>query len=171
MKHSILFVDDEKSILSSMTRLFRKEDYNILTASSGEEGLKILEENEISLVVSDHMMPGMRGVDFLSKAKELSPDTIRIMLTGYADLEATMAAINKGEVHRFITKPWNDKELLFTVKQSLDYRTLLLENVILTKAVRKQRATLKNLEEQYPGITDVKKDEYGAVIIEDLLFS
>lgn len=171
MKHSILFVDDEKSILSSMTRLFRKEDYNILTASSGEEGLKILEENEISLVVSDHMMPGMRGVDFLSKAKELSPDTIRIMLTGYADLEATMAAINKGEVHRFITKPWNDKELLFTVKQSLDYRTLLLENVILTKAVRKQRATLKTLEEQYPGITDVKKDEYGAVIIEDLLFS
>ena len=99
MKHTILFVDDEENILSALVRLFRKEDYEIVTAISGMDGMKIIEEREIPLVISDHRMPGMTGVDFLAKVKEISPDTIRIMLTGYADLEAAIAAINKGEVY------------------------------------------------------------------------
>ena len=138
MQHSILFVDDEQNILNSLVRLLRNEDYKVLTALSGTEGLKVIEENDISLVVSDYMMPGMTGVDFLIKVKEMSPDTIRIMLTGRADLEATINAINKGEVYRFINKPWDDDELLLMIKQSLENRDLALNLIDPGKTVNKQ---------------------------------
>lgn len=170
MRPAILFVDDEENILSALVRLFRKEDYEVLTAISGIEGLKILESRDISLVISDHRMPGMTGVEFLSRVKEVSPNTIRIMLTGYADLEAAIAAINKGEVYRFISKPWNDEELKLTVRQSLDYRDLVLKNRTLTRMVKKQYDVLKSLENNYPGISDVTRSEDGSIIVdEDIL--
>lgn len=170
MRPTILFVDDEENILNALVRLFRKEDYEVFTATSGAAGLKILEEKDISLILSDHRMPGMTGVDFLSRAKEISPNSIRIMLTGYADLEASIAAINKGEVYRFISKPWNDEELKLTVKQSLDYRDLVLKNRSLTRMVKKQYDVLKSLENNYPGISDVTRSEDGSIIVdEDLL--
>jgi len=167
MKPTILFVDDEENILSSLVRLFRKEDYDLLTATGGEEGLKIVESREISLVISDHMMPGMTGVDFLTRVKDISPDTIRIMLTGYADLEAAISAINKGEVYRFISKPWNDEELKLTVRQSLDYRDLVLKNRSLTRTVKKQYEVLKGLEKDYPGISSVSRSEDGTIVIDE----
>lgn len=170
MRPAVLFVDDEENILSALVRLFRKEDYEVLTAISGIEGLKILESRDISLVISDHRMPGMTGVEFLSRVKEVSPNTIRIMLTGYADLEAAIAAINKGEVYRFISKPWNDEELKLTVRQSLDYRDLVLKNRTLTRMVKKQYDVLKSLENNYPGISDVTRSEDGSIIVdEDIL--
>jgi len=167
MKPTILFVDDEENILSSLVRLFRKEDYDLLTATGGEEGLKIVESRDISLVISDHMMPGMTGVDFLTRVKDISPDTIRIMLTGYADLEAAISAINKGEVYRFISKPWNDEELKLTVRQSLDYRDLVLKNRSLTRTVKKQYEVLKGLEKDYPGISSVSRSEDGTIVIDE----
>lgn len=167
MRPAILFVDDEENILSALTRLFRKEDYEILTATSGMDGLKIIEGKDISLVISDHRMPGMTGVDFLARVKETSPDTVRIMLTGYADLEAAMAAINKGEVYRFITKPWNDEELKLTVRQSLEYRDLVLKNRSLTRTVKKQYDILKTLERDYPGISSVTRSDDGSIVIDE----
>lgn len=167
MKPKILFVDDEENILNSLVRLFRKEDYEILTATSGAGGLKIAEANNIDLVISDHRMPEMTGVDFLARMKEISPDTMRIMLTGYADLEAAIAAINKGEVYRFISKPWNDEELKLTVRQTLEYRNLVLKNRDLTKTVRKQYELLKGLEKEFPGISEIKRDEDGSIIIDE----
>jgi len=167
MKQTVLLVDDEKSILSSLARLFRNEDFEIFTATSGAEGIEIVEEKDISLIISDHRMPEMTGVEFLSRAKDISPDSIRIMLTGYADLEASIAAINKGEVYRFITKPWNDEELLLTVKQALEYRDLKLTNRHLTKTVQKQSRLLKKLEDHYPGISKVSRSSDGAIIIDD----
>lgn len=167
MKPVILFVDDEENILSSLVRLFRKEDYDLLTATSGADGIKIVESKDISLVISDHRMPGMTGVDFLAGVKDISPDTIRIMLTGYADLEAAISAINKGEVYRFISKPWNDDELKLTVRQSLDYRDLVLKNRNLTRTVKKQYDVLKGLEKEFPGISNVSRSEDGAIIIDE----
>lgn len=167
MRPAVLFVDDEENILSALTRLFRKEDYEILTATSGIAGLKILEEKNVALIISDHRMPVMTGVEFLARAKEISPDTIRIMLTGYADLEAAISAINKGEVYRFISKPWNDEELKLTVRQSLDYRDLILKNRSLTRAVKKQYDILKDLERTNPGITAVVRSEDGAIFIDE----
>lgn len=113
---TVLFVDDERNILNAFMRVFRMEGYNILTAGSGPEGLELAKGNRVALVVSDHRMPGMEGVEFLSKVKAVSPDTVRFMLTGYADLKAVMGAINKGEVYRYITKPWNDDELKAAVR-------------------------------------------------------
>jgi two-component system, probable response regulator PhcQ len=134
-------------------------------ATSGAKGLEIVEKNEVSLVISDHRMPEMTGVDFLSRVKDISPDSIRMMLTGYADLEASIAAINKGEVYRFITKPWNDEELLLTVKQALEYRNLRLTNRYLAKTVQKESRLLKELEEIHPGISEVSRSSDGAIII------
>lgn len=167
MSDTVLLVDDEENILSSLVRLFRMSDYTIFTATSGTKGIEIMEENNISLVISDHKMPGMTGVEFLSKVKEMSPDTIRIMLTGYADLEASIDAINKGEVYRFITKPWNDEELLLTLKQSLEYRDLMLSNRKLTRTVQKQSSVLKKLENHYPGISEVSRLESGAIVVDE----
>jgi DNA-binding NtrC family response regulator len=165
MKNSILLVDDEESIINSLIRLFRNEDYEIFTATSGKKGLEIMENNEISLVISDHKMPEMSGVEFLALSREISPGTIRIMLTGYADLQASIDAINKGEVYRFITKPWNDEELKMTVKQSLDYRNLIQANRSLTKTIKKQAGIFNKLEESHPGITEVARLEGGAIIV------
>ena len=167
MRPAILFVDDEENILSALVRLFRKEDYEIVTAASGLDALKIMEEKDVSLVVSDNRMPGMSGIDLLARAREISPDTMRIMLTGYSDLEAAISAINKGEVYRFITKPWNDEELKFTVRQSLEHRGLVLRNRTLTKTVKMQSAIFSQLEKSYPGITSVNRSEDGAIIIDE----
>ncbi|MEK7679747.1 MAG: response regulator, partial [Deltaproteobacteria bacterium] len=127
-ENTVLFVDDEKNILNSLSRLFRKEGYNILTAESGKDGLILAAKNELSLIVSDHRMPEMEGVEFLSKVRPLAPDAPRFMLTGFADINAVMAAINKGEVSRFITKPWNDEELRLLVRDGVERYGLVKEN-------------------------------------------
>lgn len=144
-KHTVLFVDDEVNIIHSLQRLFRREGCDVITASSGSEGLELVKSNRVSLVISDNMMPGMDGVEFLSKVKEVSPDTIRFMLTGYADIKAVMSAINRGEVSRYITKPWNDDELRFAVKEALERYGLVRENKELLKLTQRQNAELVDL--------------------------
>ena len=125
-KHTILVVDDEKSITESLQRLFRKDRHQILMASNGQEGLELLQKREkpVSLIISDQRMPGMNGAQFLEKSKKISPETIRFLLTGYSDMDAIVAAINKGEIHRYLTKPWNDHDLMLHVRQSLEHYEL-----------------------------------------------
>jgi len=115
----VLFLDDESGTLDALRRLFIDDDVVVLTSTHGTDALKKLEKDDISVLVSDNLMPGMRGIEFLQRARRLSPDTVRIMLTGHADLEAAVDAINKGEVYRFITKPWDDDELRMTVLHSI----------------------------------------------------
>ena len=145
--HNILFVDDEENILSSLTRLFRREGYNIFTAGSGPAGLEILKQQNISLILSDQRMPEMIGAEFLSLAKDVSPETIRIMLTGHTDIKSAMDAINKGAVYRFITKPWNDDEIRITVKEALRNYDLVQENRALNELTAAQNAELKDLNQ------------------------
>ena len=141
---SILFVDDEENILRSLKRLFMDEDCEVFTASSGEDALKVLKENkEICVIVSDQRMPGMTGVDFLEKSRKISPGSIRILLTGYADINAAVDAINRGGTFRYITKPWKDEELFQTVKGALQNYFLVKENEKLNALVKKQNAELK----------------------------
>jgi len=110
----LLCVDDEVFILSSLTRLF-KTQYQVLTASSALEALKVLSEHAVDVVVSDQRMPGMTGVELFRQVQHTSPHTMRILLTGYADLPATIEAVNSGEVFRYVTKPWNNDSLRMTV--------------------------------------------------------
>lgn len=144
-KHLLLFVDDEESITKSLQRLFRKEGYEIYTASSGQEGLERLKEvgKSFSLIISDQRMPGMTGAEFLEKAKEIFPQAIRILLTGYSDMDAIVDAVNKGEIHRYFTKPWNDDDLVLQIRQSLEQYELVVENRRLLALTEKQNKELK----------------------------
>ncbi|QXE90721.1 HD domain-containing phosphohydrolase [Geomonas subterranea] len=124
-RETVLFVDDEKSYLAYTSELFENRGLHILTASSAMEALEIVEHQSVAVVVSDNEMPGMRGIELLSRIKEVSPHTVKIMMTGSADLSTTLAAINSGEVFRFVLKPWKKAEMLRAVKDGLRrYRVL-----------------------------------------------
>lgn len=149
----ILFVDDEENILRALKRLFMDEDCEVFTASSGADALKILEESEeICVIVSDQRMPEMTGVDFLEKSRKISPQSIRILLTGYADINAAVDAINRGGTFRYITKPWKDDELLQVIKSAQQQYFLIKENKRLNAIVKKQNAELKKWSEELEGI-------------------
>jgi len=146
-KYSILVVDDEPSNLNAIRRTLRHE-YNVLTATNGEEGLKLVEENEIALIITDQRMPGMTGVEFLEKTLEKSPDTIRIILTGYADIEALIESINTGRVYRFITKPWNPIELKVTLKRAVEQYELASENRKLIQDLQSKNKELRDMNQE-----------------------
>jgi response regulator RpfG family c-di-GMP phosphodiesterase len=117
---TVLFVDDEQPIRSALERMYlERDDVRCLFAASGQEGLEIMEQETVWVVVSDYLMPSMRGIEFLSKVKARWPHTIRIMMTAYADLSIAVDAINKSEAFRFVTKPWNNQELMETVDEAL----------------------------------------------------
>jgi DNA-binding NtrC family response regulator len=118
MEDKVLFVDDEAAIRNSMRRLFRGSGFRVLESGDGGEALKILQEEEVSVLVSDNRMPGMRGVELLSRVRQVSPDTVSILFTGYPDLSMAVDAINRGEVFRFLLKPWEDEEILRAVKEA-----------------------------------------------------
>lgn len=144
-QHTILLVDDEENILSALNRALRKEGYRIITATSGIEGLSIVDRERLSLVVSDHRMPGMEGVEFLTEVKKKSPETIRMMLTGYADMQAVIASINSGQVYRFATKPWNDEEIKLILRDAIHQYELVQQNRELQELTQRQNLTLKDL--------------------------
>lgn len=117
---TVLFVDDEQPIRSAIERIYlERDDVRCLFASSGPEGLQIMEKEDVWVVVSDYLMPGMRGIEFLARVKARWPQTVRIMMTAYADLSIAIDAINKSEAYRFLTKPWNNIELMETVDEAL----------------------------------------------------
>jgi CheY-like chemotaxis protein len=142
---AILAVDDEKSILNSLRRSLRKEPYKVFTAESGAEGLEVLAENAIQMVVSDQRMPNMSGTEFLSKVKKLYPDTIRVVLSGYAEAEAIVDSINRGEVYRFIGKPWDEDDLKTIIKQGLAHYNLVIQNRQLSEQTKQQLVELERL--------------------------
>jgi type II secretory ATPase GspE/PulE/Tfp pilus assembly ATPase PilB-like protein/DNA-binding response OmpR family regulator len=140
-----MFVDDEAAILSALKRVFRKENYIIDTASNGMDALALLKKNDYHLVISDYMMPGMNGAEFLRQVKELYPDTMRIMLTGHADTQAVMTAINDGAVYKFIIKPWEDNDLRVTVALALEKLELEKKNKKLQTENEKAQKELSKL--------------------------
>ena len=121
---TILCVDDEPNILSSLRRLFRPHGYRVLVAESGAAGLALLEQEQVELVISDMRMPQMDGAQFLEQVRLRWPDTMRLLLTGYSDVQSILAAINRGEIHRYITKPWDDNDILLIVRHALERRDL-----------------------------------------------
>ncbi len=146
-QHTILCVDDEKNILHSIKRLLRKEGYRLLTASNGVEGLKILKENNVHLVLSDQRMPQMSGTDFLAEVKEKYPDAIRIILTGYTEVDSITESINKGNIYKFLLKPWNDQNLKLEIGKALEQYDLIQANKRLHEKVLEQNEELKRINE------------------------
>jgi putative nucleotidyltransferase with HDIG domain len=144
-KATLLLVDDEPGILSSLRRLLRPAGYHILTAESGKMGLEILAQDAVDLVISDMRMPEMDGATFLEQVRLRWPATTRILLTGYADVGSTIDAINRGEIYRYIAKPWDDNDLTLIVRDALERRRLSSENSRLLNLTQAQNEELKDL--------------------------
>lgn len=124
---NILYVDDEVNNLNSFKAAFRR-DYNVFIALSGSEGIKILQDNKIHIIVTDQRMPGMTGVEFLESIIKDFPEPIRILLTGYSDIEAVIDAINKGQIYYYLSKPWDEQQLRAIFKNAYEIFSLREEN-------------------------------------------
>jgi two-component system response regulator HupR/HoxA len=140
--YGILIVDDESAILESLEFTLGSE-YRVFTAQTGGEGLEILRREEIALVIADQVMPGMTGVEFLEKVIEINPSAVRMMLTGYADMESLIRAINEGRIYRYIAKPWEPDELRVDVKRALEAFALGAENARLSEALAEANEQLR----------------------------
>jgi DNA-binding NtrC family response regulator len=162
---NILIVDDEDSVRDSLTSVLEREGYTVHQASGGEEGLGILKERQIHLVISDHNMPGMSGVDFLKLVRERSPDVVRIMLTGDPDPQTIIRSINEGEVYRFIKKPWDNTLLRVTVYFAFETIQLEQENRRLIAALRRQMNFLRDMERDFPYLAALTRDEDAALLL------
>ncbi|MFH1148060.1 MAG: response regulator [Pseudomonadota bacterium] len=173
---TVLIVDDEVNILNALKRAVRREPYQVLTASSGMEGLKLLQEQRVDLIISDQRMPEMTGVQFLAKVKELCPDTIRIILSGYTDVNSITEAINVGNVYKFMLKPWEDDALKVTIRESLEMAKLLRENKKLADTITDQNEELrylnKNLEREVENRTaEIQWQNEALKLVRDLIES
>ncbi len=180
---SILCVDDEVNILNSLRRLFHKEPFRVLTASSGKEGLAILKQTEnIGLILSDHRMPEMTGTEFLQAATAISPDSSRMIMTGYADMNTAIQAINHAKAISFQTKPWEDQELLQLVRDGVQqYRTirearlqeekLTKSNAVLKARILQQTETIREHLENNQLLHDKNQDKCESIVflLADLL--
>jgi putative nucleotidyltransferase with HDIG domain len=150
--HTILFVDDEVNILKALKRLTRHEPWTVLCASRGAEALETLERSPAQVVVSDQRMPEMSGVDMLQAVRDRYPDVVRMMLTGYTEMNVAVDAINRGEIYRLITKPWNDEELKATIRQAFDHYDLKREIKRLNQVTREQNFKLQDMNRNLEGM-------------------
>ncbi len=148
---TVLFVDDEVNILKALQRLLRHEGWTVLTASRGEEALGLLDQHPAQVVVSDQRMPEMSGVELLSQIRERYPAIVRMMLTGYTEMNVAVDAINQGEIFRLITKPWNDEELKATLRQAFDHFALKNEIKRLNQVTREQNLRLQDMNRNLEG--------------------
>ncbi len=144
---AILFVDDEANVLKALRRLFHHESYVTYFASGGAEALEILQQYSVDLIISDMRMPEMNGAEFLAQVFLQWPETIRILLTGYADLQSTIDAVNKGRIYNYCNKPWNDEELKLLVRNALEQKRLREERDRLSDIIRQQNKELTELNE------------------------
>lgn len=151
--HTVLIVDDEEQIGRALGRLMKGIGVKYVYMPSGQEAFDWMRKASLpfSLILSDQRMPGMTGAQFLAKAKEISPDTIRFLITGYADVDAVTDAVNKGSIHRYISKPWDNNVLVETVKSGLEQYELIMENHRLFALAKEQNAKLYALN------TELKK--------------
>ncbi len=159
----ILIVDDEQNVCNAL----RQEGYELYIANEPAAALETLKRVPIDLVISDHLMPNMTGIEFLQLVRDRHPNTMRMMLTGHADMQTAIKGINNGEIYRFLTKPWDDVELKVTLFLAFEQLDLERENRKLLATVRRQHSLIKNLEQEHPGIGELARDADGAIVIED----
>ena len=142
---TLLLVDDEENILAAMRRVLRREGYRILTAGSGQEGLELLAANPVDVIVSDQRMPNMSGVEFLRQAKATYPETMRIVLSGYTELQSITDAINEGAIYKFLTKPWEDELIRANIAEAFRHKELGDDNRRLALELARSNEALQAL--------------------------
>ncbi len=144
----LLCVDDEQNVINALKRLFFDSDYTIFSATSGQEGLDILERENVQIVISDYRMPNMNGVEFLKEVCKHWSQTVRIVLSGYADTTSVVEAINEGQIYKFVPKPWNDEELKVTISNAVERYFLVKKNTELNNELREKNEELTRLNKQ-----------------------
>jgi len=144
MQIGVLYVDDEANNLNSFKAAFRRY-FNIYTAQSAREGRRMLESEEIGVIITDQRMPGETGIEFLESVLPIYPDTIRILLTGFSDINAVMGAINRGQVYKYLVKPWQDDELKMYIQNALELYNLRKENKDLAHKLKLANLELEQL--------------------------
>lgn len=165
---TLLIVDDEKPMLRALKRSLADEGYRLLEANDAEEALKILAATPVHVVLSDHNMPGMCGLDLLRMIRLRHPNVIRMICTANREFEVAVRAINLGEVSRFVCKPWEDDELVCSVRMAFEQAAAERELRILRKHAKKTVDELRSLESAHPGITSLRRDGEGAIVIDDI---
>ncbi len=174
-KPHILIVDDEENIRSALRRILRR-DYQLSFAESGDQALEILKTERPDAILSDYLMPEMTGLELLKRCRLIYPDMARVVLTGQAEMQVVIAAINEGAVFRFLTKPWEEEELLLTMHFAVEHANKIKEEQqkasVVTqptpvKTNQQNQSELQKLEQSHPGLTQLKKSESGAIVIED----
>ena len=163
----ILIVDDEENVCHALRRSLRKEGHTLFFGSEPAEGLALLKTQPVDMVISDHLMPNMTGLEFLKIVRDRYPDMMRLMLTGHADMQTAIDAINHGNIYRFLTKPWDDTELKVTLFLAFEQLDLERENRKLLAMVRRQYDVIKALEAEHPGLAHVVRDAEGYVLLDD----
>jgi len=163
-KHTILVVDDEEMFIEYIQRVMSDENYNIITVDSGQEGLDILEKQQVSMVISEYEIPLMNGLEFLEKVRIIYPNILTIMVTEHADIELAIRAINEAGVYKFLLKPLDDIYFKNMIKKILESLQVIKERDVLIRKVKTHESTLKDLEKRYPGITKVERDEDGYIL-------
>lgn len=164
--HTLLLVDDEQEILETLRRTLRREGYRILAAPSGARALEILAEESVDVLISDIDMPHMSGIELIDRVRQHHPHVVRMLLTGAATLESAMDAINAGEVHRYLTKPWSKTELRTTVRQAIERLKELRRAAEAERSVSARERLLCALEREHPGIRKVELDD-GVYLLDE----
>jgi DNA-binding NtrC family response regulator len=169
----IQLLDDEPHILKALQRVLHPHHWEVHSFSDGHTALEALTEHEYAVIISDYQMPSLDGITYLQFAKQRQPHAIRMMLSAHGDRQSMMQAINRAEVYRFLSKPWDDYEIETAVKSAIDLYLLRFENQRLLAQVRSQQSALERqqhelqrLETENPGITRVKRDEQGRVLLD-----
>lgn len=134
-----LFVDDEPYVLKALQRIFIDDDIDIDLAANGEEALDFLNKNQVDLILSDHNMPGISGVELLRRSREIQPDCIRVLITGKGDLSIAVQAINEGHIYKFFSKPWEDEDVRISILRAIEFKRA-------QEQVRQQKEKLLRLE-------------------------
>lgn len=165
---TLLLVDDEPSILSSLKRLLRGDGYRILTANSGQEGLDVLAGHPVDVIVSDQRMPGMTGVEFLRTVRQSYPDTVRLVLSGFTELQTVTDAVNAGAIYKFLTKPWDDGQLRAHVQEAFSYGAMANENRLLTLQVHTANQKLAEVNRRLESVLARQRREleHGAISLD-----
>jgi YesN/AraC family two-component response regulator len=148
MERLLLLVDDEENITSALTRLLRRDGYTIFRANSGQEGLTLLGQHKFGVIISDQRMPEMTGTEFLSKVKDLYPDTVRVVLSGYTEFTSITEAINRGAVYKFLTKPWEDDLLRAHIQEAFQRYEMKMENARLAQELQQANDELKRINQE-----------------------
>ncbi|CAB3695884.1 HD domain-containing phosphohydrolase [Paraburkholderia rhynchosiae] len=162
---TLLLVDDEPGVISSLKRLLRPLKYEVLSANSGAAALTLLESAHVDVIVSDMRMPNMDGAEFLSRSRSLAPDTIRILLTGYSEVDAVVRAVNEGHVYHYLHKPWDDQDLLLTIQRALEQLGLQRKAERLTALLQEQNEKLSCFNQELEREVHARTEEIRQTVM------